>query len=119
MKHTSGYGSAVVLAGLFGLAMAAGATEEAAADGAGLQNKITACQACHGENGAKPILPEYPILAGQHADYLATALRAYRDGRRKNAIMVAQIAALQLSDSDIDQIAAHFSTLDGVKTLHK
>ncbi len=119
MMHNSGLTSAVIFAGLLGLSAAAGASDEAATDDAGLQAKITACQACHGENGAKPIMPEYPILAGQYADYLASALRAYRDGRRKNPIMGAQVAALQLSDHDIEQIAHHFSTKDGVKTLHK
>lgn len=72
-------------------------------------NKLASCTACHGENGAKPILPEYPILAGQHPDFLAHALRDYRDGRRKNPIMVAQMQILQLTDAEIDQLAAHFA----------
>ena len=37
------------------------------------------CAACHGENGDKPLQPEYPILFGQHADYLAKALKDYID----------------------------------------
>ncbi len=32
------------------------------------------CVACHGNDGVG-ILPEYPILSGQHADYLAHSLR--------------------------------------------
>ena len=34
------------------------------------------CVACHGNDGIG-ILPEYPNLAGQHADYIEHALRAY------------------------------------------
>lgn len=97
-----------------GLVLASGtswATEPAAAagDGPSFEDKLAACTACHGENGAKPIMPEYPILAGQHADFLAVAMRHYRDGRRNNPIMAAQIQALQLTDADIDRLAAHFA----------
>jgi cytochrome c553 len=50
------------------------------------------CASCHGENYAKPIDPSYPKLAGQHADYLYVALKAYqtennRQVGRANAIM--------------------------------
>ncbi|HSN70150.1 MAG TPA: c-type cytochrome [Steroidobacteraceae bacterium] len=64
------------------------------------------CVACHGNEGVG-ILPEYPTLAGQHADYLAHALREYRSGRRKNAIMAGFAAGL--SDADIEAIALFFS----------
>ena len=120
MKHISLIRS-MLGSGLLALALAAGANEPAATDDSGLSldDKLTACAACHGEHGAKPIMPEYPILAGQHADYLAESLRAYRDGRRKNPIMSAQIQALELSDADIDQLAKHFSAQQGVHTLHE
>jgi cytochrome c553 len=53
------------------------------------------CVACHGEGLNKPIDGSYPKLAGQHADYLYVALKAYQtDGNpqvgRSNAIMAAQ-----------------------------
>ena len=48
------------------------------------------CVACHGENGDKPLQPDYPLLAGQRADYLAKALSDYKSGARKNAIMGGQ-----------------------------
>jgi len=97
---------------------AAGATEAANDDsGLSFDDKLAACAACHGENGAKPILPEYPILAGQYPDYLASALKAYRDGRRQNPIMSMQIEALQLSDADIEQLATHFAGNPGVHPL--
>ena len=66
------------------------------------------CGACHGENGDKPLQPEYPYLAGQHIDYLTKALKDYKSGARKNAIMGAQ--AQTLSAKDIDDVAAWFSS---------
>jgi cytochrome c553 len=69
------------------------------------------CVACHGAGGAKPILPEYPVLAGQYANYLEHALQEYRSGKRKNAIMAAQAA--NLSDADIRALARYFESQPG------
>jgi cytochrome c553 len=69
------------------------------------------CVACHGDRGAAPIMPTYPVLAGQHADYLEVTLLAYREGTRKNAIM-AGIAA-GLSDRDIRNLSRYFAAQDG------
>ena len=66
------------------------------------------CKACHGEAGAKPILPEYPILAGQHRDYLAAVLNQYKAGKRKNASMNGFAAALKAED--IQDLAAYISS---------
>jgi len=78
--------------------------------GASFEEKVAACGACHGVNGDQPLLPEYPILAGQYKDYLANAMRQYRDGQRTNQIMALQLEILELTDADIDRLAAHFST---------
>ncbi len=64
------------------------------------------CVACHGPDGVG-ILPDYPTLAGQHADYIEQALKAYRGGKRQNVIMNGMAAALK--DEDIHQLAAYFS----------
>lgn len=64
------------------------------------------CVACHGTDGVG-IAPEYPTLAGQHADYLARALNEYKKGGRKNAIMAG--FATQLSDRDIKALAAYYA----------
>ena len=71
------------------------------------------CAACHGPDGVG-ILPEYPTIAGQHADYLVRALRDYRSGRRRNAVMNG--FAQQLSDADIAAVAAYFSSQPGLYT---
>lgn len=70
--------------------------------------KADTCKACHGEGGAKPIQPDYPILAGQHYDYLVAALNQYKSGKRKNASMNGFAAALK--PEDIRDLAAFFSS---------
>ena len=72
------------------------------------ETKAAVCKSCHGEGGLKPILPEYPILGGQHQDYLAAALSQYKTGKRKNASMNGFAAAL--SPQDIQDLAAYFSS---------
>lgn len=64
------------------------------------------CVACHGADGIG-ITPQYPSLAGQHADYIERALTDYKNGGRKNAIMAG--FAGQLSAADIRAIAAYYS----------
>jgi cytochrome c553 len=68
--------------------------------------RLGLCAPCHGENGiatGKGI----PHLAAQDRDYLAAALREYRDGERQAAAMRA--AAGALSDRDIDALAEWYA----------
>jgi cytochrome c553 len=69
------------------------------------------CQACHGEDGNGVGDPQYPVIAGQYADYLALAMRAYQTGERQNVIMQGFMATL--SDQDIDDLAAFFAEQTG------
>jgi cytochrome c553 len=90
----------------------------AAADrAAGAKIADAQCAACHGKDGKTPTDPSYPIIAGQHADYLAKALNDYHTGARKNAIMGA--IAKPLSKNDMQNLAAHFSSLPGPLTHRK
>lgn len=75
------------------------------------------CAACHGENGDKPLQPDYPVLSGQHADYIAKSLRDYKSGARKNAIMGAQ--AQTLSPQEIEDVAAWFASRPGPLAVKK
>lgn len=70
------------------------------------------CQACHGPDGLGTD-PSYPVLAGQHQNYLVKALQDYRSGARRNAIMGG--FAGQLSDEDIDVLAAWYAGLEGLQ----
>jgi cytochrome c553 len=72
------------------------------------------CVACHGKSGVGT-MGEYPILAGQHADYIVQALNDYRLGKRKNPIM--QPFAQQLSQEDIEALAKFFAAQEGLETL--
>lgn len=66
------------------------------------------CIDCHGAEGNAPIDPTYPKLGGQYGDYLAYALRAYRDGDRDHALMAMQ--AQGLSDQQIADLSMYFAT---------
>ena len=60
-----------------GAAVADGKAHEPSVQVAELLKKAN-CVSCHGDNFNKPIDPSYPKIAGQHADYLFVALKAYR-----------------------------------------
>ena len=91
--------------------------EEAQANGMSYEQKLQACGTCHGVDGDKPLAPDYPMLAGQHEDYLANSLKAYQDGRRKHPIMNVQVQVLGLSDTDIARLSSYFSKKSGLKGL--
>jgi cytochrome c553 len=74
---------------------------------AGAKKAVT-CFACHGKDG-NAIAPQYPKLAGQYESYIAQALHEYKSGQRNNAIMKG--FAGQLSDQDIQDVAAYFASL--------
>jgi cytochrome c553 len=98
----------------FVLAFAASFSAQAFAGGdpaSGQAKAKLVCGACHGEAGNKPLQPDYPVLAGQRADYIVEALKDYRTGARKNAIMGGM--AQSLSDKDIQDVAAWFSSQTG------
>ena len=74
--------------------------------------KVTeVCSACHGMDGNSPS-HDFPRLAGQNADYIRNALRAYQTGARKNPIMASM--AEPLSKQDIENVAAYFSGQKGL-----
>lgn len=69
------------------------------------------CMGCHGAIGLRNASPVYkvPMLGGQHADYLISALQAYKNKQRSHPTMQAQAASL--SDMDMADIAAYFASL--------
>jgi cytochrome c553 len=74
------------------------------------------CVSCHGNDGIG-ITPEYPTLAGQHADYLVRALTDYKRGGRKNAVMAGFAGGL--SDADIRALARYYAAQPGLWTPDK
>ena len=79
------------------------------------------CSSCHGANFSKPVDPSYPKLAGQHADYLLVALKAYKVEKnakvgRNNAIMAGM--AKQYTNAELKLMANYLSSLEGdLKTV--
>lgn len=71
--------------------------------------QIPACSGCHSPNGAG-IPDQYPRLAGQHADYTAAQLTAFRDGIRANNLPMAQVAA-KLNNREIKAVADYIAGL--------
>lgn len=70
----------------------------------------TTCAACHGADGNGTV-PEFPRIAGQYADYMVHAMKAYKSGERTNPVMVGIVAGL--SEQDIEDLAAFFSRQKG------
>jgi cytochrome c553 len=73
-----------------------------------------ACISCHGANFSKPIDPSYPKLAGQHADYLTVALKAYKTEKnstvgRSNGVMAGQVK--QFSNAELKAMANYIASL--------
>ena len=80
------------------------------------KDKSQVCAGCHGADGNSQV-NMYPRLAGQHKDYLEYALKGYRSGDRKNAIMSG--FAKGLTDEDIKDLSEYYSIQKGLNTLPK
>lgn len=74
------------------------------------------CITCHGADSTG-VVPQPPVLAGQHSDYLVHALTQYKDGTRSGNVMVA--FAAPLTDEDIRAISKYYASQDGLETLEK
>ncbi|MGH9578995.1 MAG: c-type cytochrome [Terriglobales bacterium] len=72
---------------------------------------VAACAGCHSPNGAG-IPAQFPRLAGQHAEYTATQLRAFRAGERENdENRMMRLISSRLSDQEISALAEYVSGL--------
>lgn len=96
------------------LALASFVQVAAAADVVGnakaAENKVAMCIGCHVIPGYKAIFPEVyqvPMIGGQSAAYIVSALKAYRKGDRKHPTM--RGIAGSLSDQDIADLSAYYS----------
>ncbi len=74
-------------------------------------NSVAACAGCHSPNGSG-IPAQYPRLAGQHADYVAAQLKAFRAGDRANdPNLMMRATAVKLTDKEIAALAEYISGL--------
>lgn len=96
----------LVLAGLAHVAVAA----EVVGNVQNAKAKIEMCIGCHGIPGYKATFPEVyrvPMIGGQSAKYIESALRAYQKGDRKHPSMSG--IAISLSEQDIADVAAFYA----------
>lgn len=74
---------------------------------AGEAKATQVCVACHAVDGSRGA-PSFPILQGQHPEYLVKQLTEFKSGKRKNAVMLG--FASGLSDADMRNVAAFFAS---------
>ncbi len=99
-----------LLAGAAALAALA-SSQVLALDGAGLY-KTKTCIACHGPEGRKPIMPNYPKLAGQNKAYLLQQMKDIKSGARNNGNTAAMKGVMHLvSDEEMEALADYLSKL--------
>ena len=82
------------------------------------ERSVAACMACHSPTGKGNAPAGFPALAGQHADYIAAQLRAYRQGYEDPAgrtndgdSKIMRSTAFGLSDMEIDAVASYIAGL--------
>jgi len=102
-KQVAAVFSFAVLAGFSG---AAGAVTGNADAG---KAQAAACGACHGQDGATPLDPSYPVLAGQNARYLSQQLALIQSDARPVPLMAGQLVGK--SEQDLADLAAYYASL--------
>jgi cytochrome c553 len=103
-----------LLTSMFALAVASvtafsAQAQEVKGDAKAAEQKIAMCIGCHGIKGYQASFPEVyrvPMISGQNAKYIASALNAYKKGDRKHPTM--RGIASSLSDQDIADISAYY-----------
>jgi len=92
-----------VMAGLLISGVLAGFSGSALAlDGGALYANPTkgGCAACHGKDAKTPILPMYPKLAGQNADYAYNQIKDIQSGARSNGQSIAMKGILHMTTDE-------------------
>lgn len=83
----------------------------AAGDAAAGQAKSAVCAACHGADG-NSVVPNWPKLAGQHAQYMTRQVTLIKSGARVVPEMVGVVPGL--TDQDIADLSAWFASQQSV-----
>lgn len=71
--------------------------------------QTAACGACHGQDGATPLDPTYPVLAGQNERYLLRQLQMIQTDARQIPLMAGQLNGK--TDQDLADLAAYYASL--------
>jgi cytochrome c553 len=80
---------------------------QAAGDPVAGKDKAAQCASCHGADG-NSLNPEWPKLAGQHADYLVKQLQYFEAGERENVTMKPMASVLDAQGRQ--DVAAYYAT---------
>ncbi len=110
MKNSSRPLFLLAVACVTGLWTSQALAQDAVGNAAAGQGKVALCIGCHGIEGYRASFPEVhqvPMISGQGAKYLATALNEYKTGARKHPTMRA--IADSLSEQDIADVAAYYA----------
>jgi cytochrome c len=92
------------------IVLSVGVTAQAA-DGAALYQKKT-CWSCHGKDAKTPVLPVYPKIAGQNAEYALNQMKDIKSGTRANGQAAAMKGVMGLvNDDEMKAIADWLATL--------
>lgn len=82
------------------------------------ERNVAACTACHSPTGKGNAPAGFPALAGQHAEYTATQLRAYRKGYEDESgrtndgdAKIMRTTAFGLSDGEIQAVSSYIAGL--------
>jgi cytochrome c553 len=75
------------------------------------------CLTCHGEQGNKPLLPDYPEIAGQNVPYLLQQMKDIKSGERANGQSIAMKGIMHLvNDEELVLLAEYINTLPPAPT---
>jgi len=108
MKSTK-YIMATVLAVGLGLSSSANALDGAKLFASPMKG---GCSACHGKDAKSPIMPMYPILAGQNEAYIVQQMKDIKSGARSNGMTAAMKGIMHMvNDEEIAAIAKYLSGL--------
>lgn len=72
------------------------------------KEKSVMCQGCHGEDG-NSVVPMFPKLAGQYADYMQRQIHSFQEGTRKDPSMTGMAMAMT-NRRDLMDIMAYFAS---------
>ena len=102
----------LITIGLTCVALATSASALAGDVAAGKKIAETTCVACHNPTTGEGLQETYPNLGGQKKTYLISSIKAYKSGQRKGGMsMLMTPMVANLSDKDIENVSAYFSSL--------
>ena len=101
--------SSVIALFVTSVTVSAATAQEVKGDAKAGAGKIATCIGCHGINGYQASFPEIykvPMISGQGAKYISSALNAYQKGERKHPTMRGIASAL--TEQDIADVSAYY-----------